>query len=135
MNLEQLHAHKAHLERVHAGTMNAINAQIALAIRKRKVSCTACPFRGVIGDWTFVQTFYFSSQAQFYLEQWSKHEPEECFVICPICGIMTKISEHLYHTEFTETVKERDISPQQLFAKVLAKYGDNPIEQIQIEHD
>lgn len=135
MNLKQLLLHREYLEKIHRETIALINARIAKAIRKRKVHCASCGFRGTISDWTFVQTFFFPSQAEFYLEQWHKQPTEACLVTCPQCGVTVTVAAHLYRNEFIETMEEKDVPPERLFKKVRAKYGEQAIEDVESKHD
>lgn len=128
MNLEQLHAHKAHLKKIHNDTMSAINIQIAAAIKKRKATCAMCNFKGTLEDWIFVQTFRNSPGEGVLCDTWEKLPPTACIVICPACDAHVKVADHLFHTEFIETIEEEDVSPDMVFWKVFEKYGDQPIE-------
>jgi hypothetical protein len=135
MNLEQLRAHKAHLKKMHEDTMGAINVQIAEAMKKRKVTCAACNFRGTIDDWIFVQTFACTSHTNFLLDVWDKLPTAQCLVVCPVCNTSMLVAEHLYHMEFTETINEEGILPEAVFAKVFVKYGDQAMEPMEIDSD
>lgn len=128
MNLAQLRVHREHLVRVHDDTLSAINEQIKEAVKKRKVTCSHCVFRGTICDWIFIQAYTFKGIGTSDDGDWIPLPPNQCFVMCPICGVTTLVADHLYRTEFSETATEEGVPPNELFKQVLAKYGDGEPE-------
>jgi hypothetical protein len=135
LTLKQLLAHREHLERMHSDTLKAINVQIAMHIRRRRISCAACTFRGHIADWTYIIVLKLQQGCGLGDENWIPLPASSCLVRCPSCGLTKEVRAHLYHTEFIEAASENGISPTQLFKEVLEQYGEQHPEQIRIEQD
>ncbi len=123
MNLKQLRLHRKHLEEKHRQTMDMLDEQITVAVRKRKVACANCLFRGYMADWTFIQTFTEEPSPCGCDSLWKPLPPEDCLVICPQCRKQSRVGDHLYRIEFTETAEEPGLDRKRLFGKYLEKYG------------